>query len=66
MTFFNDTPLLFASQNGHNEILQLLLSQPSIEINYKDIWKSKNSLDFNLIISSYCNIKSFMELNSNI
>ena len=66
MTFFNDTPLLFASQNGHNEILQLLLSQPTIEINYKDIWKSKNSLDFNLIISSYCNIKSFMELNSNI
>lgn len=34
---FNDTPLICASFNGDTEIVQLLLSQPGIEINCKNI-----------------------------
>ena len=33
----NKTPLIRASRNGHTEIVRLLLSQPGIEINNKDI-----------------------------
>ena len=31
------TPLICASQTGHIEIVQLLLSQPGIDINSKNI-----------------------------
>ena len=34
---FNCTPLHCASENGHTEIVQLLLSQPGIEINCKSL-----------------------------
>ena len=34
---FNWTPLIYASYHGHMEIVQHLLSQPSIEINCKSI-----------------------------
>ena len=34
---FEYTPLICASQNGHIEIVQLLLAQPTIEINSKTI-----------------------------
>ena len=63
---FNETPLLFASKNGHTEIVQLLLSQPGIEINCKDIWIQKSFITFNSMISLYFDFISFLELNSNI
>lgn len=31
------TPLLFAAYKGHTEIVRVLLSQPGIEINCKNI-----------------------------
>ena len=31
------TPLILASEKGHTEIAQLLLSQPGIDINCKNI-----------------------------
>ena len=33
----NYSPLISASQNGHTEVVRLLLSQPGIEINHKNI-----------------------------
>ena len=33
----NQTPLICASSHGYTEIVQLLLSQPNIEINHRDI-----------------------------
>ena len=33
----HNTPLIGAAENGHTEIVQLLLSQPKIEINHKNI-----------------------------
>ena len=37
MPIFPGTPLIYASQNGHTEIVRLLLSQSGIEINCKGI-----------------------------
>ena len=37
ISIFNNTPLIYASQNGYAEIVQLLLSQPGIEVNCKGI-----------------------------
>lgn len=33
----NDTPLLNASKSGYTDIVRLLLSQPGIEINCKNL-----------------------------
>ena len=42
----NNTPLILASLNGHVQIVQLLLSQPGIDINCKDIWIQKSFIIF--------------------
>lgn len=34
---FNSTPLIFASSQGHTDIVDLLLSQQGIEISCKEI-----------------------------
>lgn len=34
---FNFTPLAHAAHNGHTKVVELLLAQPSIDINSKDI-----------------------------
>lgn len=36
----NDTPLIYAAQNGFFDIIQLLLSRSDIKINLKNIWAS--------------------------
>ena len=46
ISIFNNTPLICASSNGHTEIVQLLLSQPGIEINCKNIWMQKSFIKF--------------------
>ena len=38
---FNYTPLICASANDHVEIVRLLLAQPGIDINCRDIHKQK-------------------------
>ena len=38
ITIFHNTPLISASEKGHIEIVQLLLSQPGFEINGRNIW----------------------------
>ena len=40
---FYITPLIMASYEDHIEIVKLLLAQPSIEINCKDILTQKHS-----------------------
>ena len=42
----NYTSLICASKEGHTQIVQLLLSQPGIEINCKDIWIQKSFIKF--------------------
>ena len=34
----NQTPLNWASYQGHVEVVRLLLSQPNIDLNNKDDW----------------------------
>ena len=46
MPIFDYTPLIFASREGHIEIVRLLLSQPGIEINRKSIWIHKSFIIF--------------------
>lgn len=42
MKKFNDTPLILACANGNEEIVQLLLKQKDIDINYKNILMQNN------------------------
>ena len=46
--FFHATPLILASLKNHREIVQFLLLQPGIDINYKDIFMQSSfmKLDF--------------------
>lgn len=41
---FNYSPLMIASYKGHMDIVQVLLSQPNIEINLKSILNRKKFL----------------------
>ena len=43
---FNETPLICASRDGHTEIVQLLLSQPGIEIDGNGISIQKSIMIF--------------------
>lgn len=61
----NSTPLIWASENGHTDIVQLLVSQPGIEINSKDM-RIQNS--FMISIFNYFiifQVKWLMKLYSN-
>ena len=40
---FNKTALIHATEEGHEEIVELLISQEGIDINMKDILKQKHS-----------------------
>ena len=40
---FNKTALIHAAEEGHEEIVELLISQEGIDINMKDILKQKHS-----------------------
>lgn len=42
----NVTPLFFAVMEGHTEIVELLLAQPNIDVNYKDILIQKIFMKF--------------------
>ena len=48
---FDSTPLIIAASKGNIEIVQLLLSQPNIEINCKDISIRKYLFHLNSILS---------------
>lgn len=37
INYFNFTPLIYAARDGQKEIVELLLAQPGIEINCKNI-----------------------------
>ena len=59
----NWTPLIYASYQGHLEIVDLLLSQPGIEINCKSI-SIQNIHTIHLIFSLYSNL--IFSLDSNL
>lgn len=40
---FDDTALILAAENGHKEIVRLLLTQEDININAKNIWNHNYS-----------------------
>lgn len=42
------TPLIYASEKGHLEIVKELLAQPGIDINCKSILNLKYSSNYNL------------------
>ena len=64
ISIFDSTPLIYASKNGHTEIVQLLLSQPSIEINWKNIWMQKSFTELKFHYFIRFKFELFMELNS--
>ena len=45
---FNNTALVWAAENGHKEIVELLIRQEGIDINIKDILNQKHSWNSNL------------------
>ena len=62
----NYNSLLFASANGHLEIVQLFVSQPGIDINSKDIWMQKSFIRFHFtdfIISRFYISYGIIEFN---
>lgn len=42
--FLYFTPLMYAAMNGHDDVVNLLLSQPDIKIDLKSIFKKKINL----------------------
>lgn len=46
---FNNTALIHSAYNGYTEIVRLLIAQKEIDVNIKDILKSKS-----FILSKYC------------
>ena len=60
---FHHTPLIWAPYHGHSEIVQLLLSQPGIEINSKNILLQTVFLTLRFYIFLYISSKWFVVLN---
>ena len=56
------TPLIYAAYNGHTEIVQLLLSNPNIDINCKNVLIWKHLYHSNLIFLWYSSFYHFWNL----
>lgn len=45
-TFLNNTPLILASEKGHDEIVKALLSHKDIDVNIKNVFSFFFSFSF--------------------
>ena len=46
----NETPLMRTSKKGDKQIVQLLLSQPGIEINTQNIYIQQSTIKFTFLL----------------
>lgn len=58
---FNYTSLMWAVQNNHMEVFQLLLEQKGIDINCKDIWMQNHSWYSIPTFLCYWNLKLYIK-----
>lgn len=61
ISFFNNTPLLIAVENDNIELVQILLTQPNIDVNIKSVSNADFYIILKLKFDSIPNLKNIIK-----